>query len=148
MIVIQRRPKTGTYLVKLHLWPVNSAQVFLSNHETYPQSSYTPTSVTEAQPLLPEKKRVESHVPSHSLKWFADNLKMSRALFLGDIYLEEVNTCSGHCLYNSCREHVRIIFLTDGSISVRSRKKCSLIISFGVKTIFSPVLDQFPSDKP
>lgn len=33
-----------------------SAWVFWSNHETYPQSSYTSTSVTKAQPHLLEKQ--------------------------------------------------------------------------------------------
>lgn len=102
------------------------------------------TSVTRAQPLLPEIKRAASHVPSHSGNNLpADNLKMSRALFLGDIYLEEVNTCSGHCLYNRNREHVPIIFLTAFSFCA-NQKNCD----FAMKTIFSPILDQFPCDKP
>lgn len=91
------------------------------------------TSVTRAQPLLPEIKRAASHVPSHSGNNLpADNLKMSRALFVGDIYLEEVSTCSGHCLYNRNREHVPIIVLTAFSFCA-NQKNCD----FAMKTIFS-----------
>lgn len=60
VILTQRRPKTKTFKLTCVTRLKNSAWVFWSNNEIYPQSSYTSTSVTKRQPLLPEIKRAQS----------------------------------------------------------------------------------------